>query len=267
MRSQHQRHRLREPEGRKPRERMGRLGRRRHQHPGLHDRHQRGPGRPGAVQGQHRRQQLPAGHLSHGVLQRARRAEGRDGAAVRGAAADPARMPHASRHRIDRLRQLGAVRVMGGAGRRRVGHLFRQGRAPRQRRRQSHLLRRARRRWAIGPPVPDVGHDVAGIQHLRRQQPLRGCPRRARVQGELQPPDDGPQRFERRPTELRLQRRVPDGALARSQRLSTSATPPASTPTAAAPSCSSTRYSCPSATTNTGRARSARTSRTHVPPA
>ena len=47
----------------------------------------------------------------------------------------------------------------------------------------------------------------------------------------------------------------------------TSATSPASTPTAAAPNCSSTRSSCRSATTSTGRAASAPTSRRRATPA
>ena len=44
-------------------------------------------------------------------------------------------------------------------------------------RREPHRLRRAQRRRRLGPAVPDLGHDLAGLQHLRRQQPLRRRPR------------------------------------------------------------------------------------------
>ena len=60
---------------------------------------------------------------------------------------------------------------------------------------------------------------------------------------------------------LGLQRRVPDGALARGATATTSATRPASTPTGAAPRSSSTTSTCRSGTTSTGRAASAPTSR------
>ena len=77
-----------------------------------------------------------------------------------------------------------------GRCRRGVGHLLRQTRCGTTDtgRREPHLLRRARRRRPLGPAVPDVRHDLAGLQQLRRQQPVfRQCSRRPRVQGQLQP--------------------------------------------------------------------------------
>ncbi len=113
-----------------------------------------------------------------------------------------------------RLRQLERVGVVVGAGRRDLRSLRRPAQARRQRRGEPHRLRRARRRRQLRPPVPDVGHDLAGVQQLRRQQPLRRS--RARPQGELQPPLRHPGRTDRG---LVLQRRVPDAPLARAQRL------------------------------------------------
>ena len=56
-----------------PREPVGRRRRRRREHPGLRDRHQRRAGRDGAVQGRHDRRELPARHLPDGLLRRRRR--------------------------------------------------------------------------------------------------------------------------------------------------------------------------------------------------
>ena len=71
--------------------------------------------------------------------------------------------------------------------------------------------------------VPDVRHDLAGLQHLRRQQPLHGHRprhrrprRRAGLQGQLQPAHHRAGDHARGQS---LQRRVPDAAVARAQRL------------------------------------------------
>ena len=64
-----------------------------------------------------------------------------------------------------------------------------------------------------------------------------------------------------RPGRLGLQRRIPDGALARSQRLQRQLLRPVWTRIAGVRSCSNTRCSCRSATTSTGPARSAPMSR------
>ncbi len=91
-----------------------------------------------------RPQRLLDRHLSHGLLRRRRRAKDRDGHAVRHVAAEPAELPDQRRHRTDRLRQLGGLRIVAGARRRRLGHLFREAHTQRHRRRQPHLLRRPR---------------------------------------------------------------------------------------------------------------------------
>ena len=87
------------------------------------------------------------------------------------------------------------------------------------RRREPHRLRRPRRRRPLGPAVPDVGHDVAGLQPVRRQQPVRRAarhdPGRAYKVSYNRP-------FTTRGDVARglaLQRRVPDGPLAGAQRL------------------------------------------------
>ena len=91
--------------------------------------------------------------------------------------------------RAVRLRQLDVVGLVGCARRRRVGHLSRQaGAGADTRRRQPHRVRRAQRRQPLRSAVPDVRHDVAGLQHLRRQQPLQrarrsGAPTRSATTG------------------------------------------------------------------------------------
>ena len=55
------------------------------------------------------------------------------------------------------------------------GHLHRQAGAARHRRGEPHRLRRARRRQRLGPRLPDLGHHLAGLQRLRRQQPLHAA--------------------------------------------------------------------------------------------
>ena len=93
-----------------------------------------------------------------------------------------------ARNRAGRLRQLGRVRLLAGPGRRGVRDLLRPARPHRRHERgQPRLVRRTRRRQPLGPGVPDVRHDLAGVQQLRRQQPLRRFARRPGVQGELQP--------------------------------------------------------------------------------
>ena len=69
----------------------------------------------------------------------------------------------------------------------------------------------------VRPAVPDLRHDLAGVQRLRRQQPLRrAAADRPRLQGQLQPPVQHARRLRRG---LRLQLGVPDGPLAGGQRL------------------------------------------------
>ena len=90
--------------------------------------------------------------------------------------------------RPGRLRQLERLGDLVGPGGRGVRHLLRQARARRRRRRvEPHHVRRPRRRRARRRAVPDLGHHLAGLQPVRRQQPLHRLPRRPRLQGQLQP--------------------------------------------------------------------------------
>ena len=94
-------------------------------------------------------------------------------------------------HRAHRLRQLGRVGLLGGAEHRRVRPVHRASGAQRHRRQQSHPVRRPQRREPLRHPVPDLRRDLAGLQHLRRQQPLHSAQSTARpgtrgLQGRLQ---------------------------------------------------------------------------------
>ena len=100
-------------------------------------------------------------------------------------------VPAAAGDRSGRLRRLVGVRVVADPARRRLGRLLRPPHRQR-RRREPHRLRGAQRPLALGHLLPDVRHHLAGLQRLRRQQPLHGRPadgrqHPARVQGQLQP--------------------------------------------------------------------------------
>ena len=91
--------------------------------------------------------------------------------------------------------------------------------ARRHRRREPHRLRRPRRREPLRHPVPDLGHHLAGLQPVRRQQPLRrrpgtdpAAPTRSATTARSPPAAPSPEDWV-------VQRRVPDGPLARAQRL------------------------------------------------
>ena len=72
--------------------------------------------------------------------------------------------------------------------------------------REPHRLRRSQRRQHVGHVLPDLRHHLAGLQRLRRQQPVRGQPGRPRLQGQLQPAV----RHQRRdPRGLRLEAEYP----------------------------------------------------------
>ena len=212
-----QRDRLREHQARQSRERMGRQRLRVGVDPGLRHEHRRRPGRDGLVQGRHPVDGLPDRHLPDGLLRRLGRAQDHHDPAVGEPAAEPAGLPDDGVDRPDRLRQLGRLGELGGPGGRGLRHLPGQARARgRDGRLQPHGLRRARRRRRLRAAVPDLRHDLAGLQPVRRQLALRRQPRRARLQGELQPAvhhaRDGR-------GGLGVQRRVPDGPLAGAQRL------------------------------------------------
>ena len=139
--------------------------------------------------------------------------------------------------------------------------------APTARRREPHRLRRPRRRehtpTCSSRPPTRPGRPTTTTAATASTTGRAG---RARLQGQLQPAVQHARRHDAE--RLRLQRRVPDGPLARSATATTSATSPASTPTArGAADPATTRRSCRSATTSTGRAASAPTSRRPATPA
>ena len=130
-------------------------------------------------------------------------------------------LPEGQRHRMVDCSSWARVGELGRARRRGLRHLLRQA-DPLGRRLEPHRLRRARRRRQLGPALPDVGHDLAGLQRLRRQQPVRSGG----------PPDAGPRAPTRSPT--------------------TGPSPPAATPRRTGCSTPSTRWSAcsrPTATT------------------
>ncbi len=103
-----------------------------------------------------------------------------------------------ARHRPDRLRQLGRVGVVDGARRRRVGHLLRQARARRHRRRQPHRLRRPRRRAAHSDLLFQTSDTTWQAYNQYGGNSLYvGSPGRARLQGQLQPAVHHPRRRRR----------------------------------------------------------------------
>ena len=146
--------------------------------------------------------------------------------------------------RPDRLRQLGASRAswtvpstaVSGVY---IAHLVRND----TRRRQPDPVRRARRREPLRHRAADLRRDVAGLQHLRRQQPLHSARSPARPANPPaykaaykvsynRPVPHG--RGRRRPLVAVHRRRVPDDPLPRGQRLRRQLHRAASTSTAAA---------------------------------
>ena len=212
------------------------------------------PGETIAFKVDHRRHQLPLDIYRLGYYGGlgARFVDGRQ--ALGGAAADPAGLSDRSHHRSGRLRQLGGVGVLGRARR-----------TPRRASTSPSWCARTRRTGApatsssscatttarLSTALPDVGHDLAGVQPVRRQQLVRRLAGRPRLQGELQPPVH--HRAARRP---RTGSSTPSTRWCAGSRptATTSATSPASTPTGAAPRSSSTTCTCRSGTTSTGRA-------------
>ena len=158
---------------------------------GFRHRHQRRPGRDGPLQDQ-RPTRTHTTSTSTGWATTAATARARSTTSSRRRPCRrTSRLPDRRRDRARRLRQLGGVRLLGGPGRRRLRHLLRQAvRDDEPAGGKPHRLRRPRRRRHVGHPLPDLRHDLAGLQQVRRQQPLRGRPRdraRTRLQGQLQP--------------------------------------------------------------------------------
>ena len=176
-------------------QRVGRAGRRRHHHPGLHDGHQRQPGRRRSSS-----RSRPTATSYRLDIYRMGYYDGmgaRKVATVSPSAALPQTQPACLTHagdRVDRLRQLGGVGVVGRARDGDVRDLLRQGAFAPTPAAPATSSSSSATTAAVRPAVPDVRHDVAGLQHLRRQQPLRRGAGRARLQGELQPADHRPAR-------------------------------------------------------------------------
>ena len=143
-------------------------------------------GQTGSVQGRHRCIELPPRYLPARLVRRARRSARDDGAAVGAASPESTGLHLPGARPPGRLRELGGIGFVGRPAGRRFRGLHRAARAHRHRRGQPRRLRRSRRPVARRPALPDLRHDLAGIQPLRRLQPL--CrPDRACVQGQLQP--------------------------------------------------------------------------------
>ena len=159
-------------------QRVGRHRRGRREHPGLRHRHQRQPRRQTVrFKIKTHRDQLPPRHLPAGLLRRARARARSRRCSPRRRCRRPSRacLTDAATG-LDRLRQLGRVGVLGRARRTPSPASTSPGSsATDDRRRQPHRLRRARRRRRLRPALPDLGHDLAGLQPLRRQQPLHAA--------------------------------------------------------------------------------------------
>ena len=130
---------------------------------------------------------------------------------------------------------------------------------------QPHHLRRARRREHLRRRLPDLRHDLAGLQHLRRLELLPGRRQRARLQGQLQPAGRAPAAATERPR-LLLRQRVPDGPLHGAQRLRRQLHRRRRHRSSRRAARRTTRSSCRSATTSTGAGRSGPTSRPRATP-
>ena len=223
-----ERDRLRELEARRPGERVGRQRRGRRQHPGLRDRHQRRPGRDGPLQGRHRRRpttgSTSTGWATTAATARARWRPSQPSAAL------PQAQPDCltdARDRPDRLRQLGRLGLVGGAGRRRLGDLLREARARGRDRGASHIVFIVR--------DDDGGSDLLfqtsdttwqAYNQYGGNSLYTGSPGRTRLQGQLQPPVHDP-----RPRRPRTGSSTPSTrwSAGSSETATTSATSPAST--------------------------------------
>ena len=226
--------RVREP--RRMREREGGLGServagqrvRRLDDPGLRHVDERQRRRDDPLQGQVDRLGLPHRHLSAGLLPGQRRAPAAGQRPPDGEPApDSARLPDRCGDGPDRLRQLGRVGVVDGPVHLGLGRLHRQADTRRQRRREPDPVRGPRRRGALGHAGEDLRLDVAGLQQVRRQQPVlvhravpAGQPGRLQggVLGLLQPPLRRDHHAGQRPL-VPVLRRVPDDPVPRAQRL------------------------------------------------
>ena len=236
------------------------------QHPGLRDRHQRRPGRRRSAS-RSTRSRAATGSTSTGWASTAGSGARKVATVQPHAGPDPAAagLPEPGGHRADRLRQLVRVGVVGRARRRGLGHLLREARARGRTGGASHIVFVVRDDDGSSELLFQTSDTTwQAYNHYGGNSLYTRLAGRARLQGQLQPPVH---HARLRPRGLGLQRRVPDGALARAQRLRRQLHDRRRQPIGAAPSCSSTRRSSRSATTSTGRAASAPTSRRRAPPA
>ena len=220
--------RMREREGGVGAERLAGQRVRRLDDPGLRHVDERQRRRHDPLQGQVDRLRVPHRHLPAGLLPGQRRAPAAGQRPPDGEPApDPARLPDRFGDGADRLRQLGRVGVLDGPVHLGLRRLHRQAHTRRQRGRQPDPLRRPRRRGALGHAREDVRLDVAGLQQVRRQQPVlvhlavpAGQPRglQGRLLGLLQPPVRRHDHAGQRPL-VPVLRRVPDDPVPRAQRL------------------------------------------------
>ena len=189
----------------------------------------------------HGQRPVPHRHLPDGLLPGQRRAQGRDDHR-------PRQSPQVQPARPDRTRRPAWSTAATGRSRRSwevpadrdSGHLLRQARPRRHRRRQPHRLRRPQRRQALRPPLPDLRHHLAGVQRLRRQQPLRTGNSADRAGRAVKvsynrPFDDPRQRPAASATTTRCSTPSTRWSAGSSLTATTSATSPTSTPTASAP--------------------------------
>ena len=155
-------------------------------HPRLRHGHQHRRGRHRPIQNSHAVRGLPAGHLQAGILRRSRsEAHRRRNRAARATAAEPARVPQRRSHGARRLRKLGRERLVDDPRWHRLWRVLRSADSRGRRRRpQPHPVRRARRQPSSSDSVPDIGHYVARVQPVRREQSVCGIARRTRIQGQ-----------------------------------------------------------------------------------
>ena len=236
--------------------------------PGLRHRHQRQRGRDGRLQGRDRRAERTASTSTARLLRRRRRPQDRDGHAVGGAAADPAGLPHRQRDRPGRLRQLGASRRRGPCRRRPSrASTSPSWSATDDRRRQPHHLRRPRRRQPLRRAVPDLRHDLAGLQHATAATASTSGSRRPAAPTRSATTGRSPPAATTRPTTSSSTPSTRWSAGSKPTATTSATSTGVDTDRRGAAASATTRCSCRSATTSTGRARSAPTSRPRATPA
>ena len=166
---------------------MGHRRRRRPVDPGVRDRHLGQRGQSHRFQDRHPGLELHDRHLPHGLVPRTRRPSHRLRHAVGNAASATAGVHHRCDHGALRLRYVGGVGVVERPHHGRLGRVHRFAQANRHRWPEPHHLHRPQRRQSLGCGLPDLRHELAGVQHLRRCELLPGCGQRSRLQAQLQP--------------------------------------------------------------------------------